>query len=79
MKEIVKSDVITMSCQKIKEKLNDVVEEYDETLAVQNSSSKLLMFLVNDILDFSQLQSGNFSKDISYFDIKEAIHEIYMI
>lgn len=43
------------------------------------SSSKILCFLVNDILDFSQLRSGKFRKDIANFNIKEAVEEIVQI
>jgi signal transduction histidine kinase len=43
------------------------------------SSSKFLNFLVNDILDFSQLRSGKFRKDESSFNIKDAIEEILQI
>ena len=43
---------------------------------MQMSSSKILNFLVNDILDFSQLKSGKFRKDICNFNIKDAIEEI---
>ena len=53
LKKIIEEDIDKIPAQKIKEKLNDVYEEYDETLTVQNSSTKLLKFIVNDILDFS--------------------------
>ena len=39
----------------------------------------MLGFLVNDILDFAQLKSGKFRKDVSFFNIEEAIQEIYLI
>ena len=43
------------------------------------SSTKLLRFLVNDILDFSQLRAGKFRKDCGNFNIKDSIEEIIMI
>lgn len=43
------------------------------------SSTKLLKFLVSDLLDFSQLRAGKFRKDCGNFDIKESIEEIIMI
>ena len=48
-------------------------------MQVLNSSSKILSFLVDDILDFSQLKSGKFRKDISMFDLQRTIDEIVMI
>ena len=73
MKKIIEEDLGKISTKNLKKKLNKVSKEYDETLKVHNSSSKLLTFLVNDILDFAQLRSGKFRKDISYFNLKEAI------
>jgi len=43
------------------------------------SSTKLLNYLVNDILDFAQIKSGKFRKDCTNFDLKEAIEEILMV
>jgi signal transduction histidine kinase len=43
------------------------------------SASKILNFLVNDILDFSQLRFGIFRKDIFNFNIKDSIEEIVHI
>mgnify|MGYP006107558917 CR=1 FL=1 len=43
------------------------------------SSTKILKFLVNDILDFSQLRAGKFRKDCGNFNIKESIEEVIMI
>ena len=57
MKKIIEEDLGKISTKNLKKKLNKVSKEYDETLKVHNSSSKLLTFLVNDILDFAQLRS----------------------
>ena len=79
LKLIIEEDLDRISNRKLRKKLKAVSKEYDVTLKVQNSSSKMLTFLVNDILDFAQLRSGKFRKDISYFDIKEAMEEIFLI
>ena len=72
-KNILSQDFTKTTPKKVKKKLKSLFKEYEGTLKVQKSSSKLLTFLVNDILDFAQLRSGKFRKDLSYFDIKEAI------
>ena len=46
---------------------------------MQSSSTKILNFLVNDMLDFAQMRSGKFRKNIYNFDLKEAINEIVSI
>lgn len=43
------------------------------------SSSKLLLFHVEDILGMAQLKSGKFRKVISKFNIKTAVDEIMHI
>lgn len=56
--------------------LQEVHNEQSESLKIQTSSTKILNFLVNDMLDFAQLRSGKFRRDLSSFNIKEAIQEI---
>mmetsp|Transcript_13968 Transcript_13968/g.21772 ORF Transcript_13968/g.21772 Transcript_13968/m.21772 type:complete len:94 (-) Transcript_13968:1035-1316(-) len=50
--------------------------ELGKIARVQNSSSKLLLFFVNDILDFSRIRANKFTKSISKFNIVEAVNEI---
>lgn len=42
-----------MATSSIKDELTALHDESAETLKVQNSSSKILCFLVNDILDYA--------------------------
>ena len=51
--KIIEEDLDNVPIKKIRKKLNNVYKEYDETLKVQKSSSKILKYLVNDILDFA--------------------------
>lgn len=43
---------------------------------IQNLSSKLLKFFVRDLLDFQSIRQNKINKDVSKFDIREAIAEI---
>ena len=45
---------------------------------VQNSS-KILMFLVNDLLDFFKLKNGKFKINLKQSDIKNSISDIIEI
>ena len=38
-----------------------------------------MSFLVDDLLDFAQLNSGKFRKVLSNFDLKEAVEEVISI
>lgn len=46
---------------------------------IQMSSSKLLLFHVEDILGMAQLKSGKFRKIIAKFNLKTAVDEIIHI
>jgi hypothetical protein len=39
------------------------------------SNNKLLLFLINDILDYSQIESKNFYLKYEYFALKDLIEE----
>lgn len=76
MQDFLAKDFNQLSLKKIKNKMKKYQKEYRESIKIQMSSSKILNFLVNDILDFAQMRSGKFRKDISNFNIKEAVQEI---
>ena len=46
---------------------------------MSNSSTKILSFLVNDILDFAQISAGKFRSITHNFNVKEAIEEVVVI
>ena len=46
---------------------------------MQNSSGKIMTFIIQDLLDYSQIKVGNFRKNISEFNIKEAIDDVMSI
>ena len=51
----------------------------DSSNKIQESSSNMMAFLVDDLLDFAQLNAGKFRKTVKKFDLKEAIEEIISI
>lgn len=46
---------------------------------IQDSSSSMMSFLVDDLLDFAQLNAGKFRKVLKAFDLRDAIDEVVMI
>jgi len=50
-------------------------KEGKEFITIATTSCKLLMSLINDILDYSRIESGKFSLNKDYFDIRLAIQE----
>lgn len=69
----------TISKQAIKKELQLIYKQYSESVSIQSTSTRLLNFLVNDMLDFASVQSGKFRKECSNFDIKDSIMEIMLI
>jgi len=43
---------------------------------ISDSSSNMMSFLVDDLLDFAQLNAGKFRKVIKEFELREAIEEM---
>lgn len=43
---------------------------------VRIKSTKILNFLVHDILDYGQLESDKFRQNLSYSDLRDSINEI---
>ena len=47
--------------------------------SIQNSSSKIMNFVVDDLLDFAQLNNNKFRKNVVEFDLREALAEVISI
>jgi len=61
--------------KKIKRKANEMMR----SSSVMKQSSKLLLFFVQDLLDFAQIKQKKFTKHIEEFSIKEAMEELVMM
>ena len=46
---------------------------------IQHSSTNVLAFIVQDLLDYAQIKQGKFRKNIVEFNIIEAVEEIMLI
>ena len=53
-----------------------MIEQSSDILDV---SSKIMSFVVDDLLDFAQINNKKFRKDLKEFDVKEAINEVISI
>lgn len=54
------------------------VEQTEYTEAILNSGDSLLN-VINDILDFTKIESGNMELDPHYFDLRKCIDEVFEI
>ena len=46
---------------------------------ISEYSTSLMGFLVDDLLDYAQMQNGKFRQVIKEFDLREAIEEVVLI
>jgi len=42
-------------------------------MTVQESSTHLMSFIIQDLLDYAQIKAGKLRKNIEHFNIREAI------
>lgn len=56
----------------------DNASEQQEFLTIINNNSDLLLQLINDILDFAKIESGTLNYNISWVDLKDICHEVYV-
>ena len=51
-------------------------EQGKKLIKIVENSSKLLLFLVNDLLDYSQIKNGKFKKNEQPTDIRQAVTDL---
>ena len=60
----------------MKVKLQLVLDQLNEGLSIQEASTEMMTFLVQDLLDFAQIKANKFRKNISKFDIESSIEKL---
>ena len=60
-------------------KAKALLDELNSSLSVQMSSSQLIRFLVQDLLDYSQIRSKGFRKNNKQFNIITSVKQIMSI
>lgn len=62
-----------------KKSLLDVIDQLEEGLKVQENSATLMHFLIQDMLDYAQIKSKKFRRNIEVFDIRNAVDKVMSI
>ena len=65
-------DIDTSECDRILLELQDGLE-------IQESSANLMSFMIQDILDYSQIKAGKFRKNIKAFNIRDTVKQVMKI
>ena len=61
------------------QKCQEIIQKLKSGMKIQESSSNFLTYIVQDMLDFAQIGSGNFRKNSNEFDIVSAVEEVLII
>ena len=56
-----------------------ILEQLDEGRKTQQNSAEFMKFIIQDLLDYSQIKAGKFRKNIEVFDIREAVEKVMSI
>ena len=59
--------------------LEQIMDELDSGLHMQDTSSKVMIFLANDLLDFAQMRNGKFRKNVELLNLEKVIQDVVMI
>ena len=60
-------------------KLKQIVKIMKVSNKIQNSSSKMMGFVVDDLLDFAQINNSKFRKNFKMCDLREVVDEVISI
>ena len=63
----------------LKDELTFAIEKLESSLYIQDSSAKLMTFLVQDLLDYAQIKSNKFRINLAKFDIRDTVEKIMCI
>ena len=63
----------------LKQALSEQLDKLDKSLEVQDASAQMMIFLVQDLLDYAQIKSGKFRTNISKFNICQTIQKVISI
>lgn len=76
MKDILGNEDFHENLQECRKKIVAIFDDMWESCKISKTSSKLMLYNVEDLLDYGQMESGNFRKNIQQYDVKKAILEI---
>ena len=62
-----------------KKQLEKTLAQQEECISMEMSATKILNFIINDMLDYAQLSAGQFRKFIKKIDLVDSIESIIKI
>lgn len=65
--------------KEMKKPIKKIVKMIQGSNQIQDSSANMMSFLVDDLLDFAQLNAGKFRKVTKAFNLREAIAEVVSV
>ena len=65
-----------ITIEELKVKAKEILSRIDMSNDNQQTSGDLLEFMLQDLLDYSQIKNGKFCKNISIFNLRSAVEII---
>ena len=56
-----------------KTQISTILTKLNEGMKIQESSANFMSFLIHDLLDYAQIKSGQFRRNVELFNIREAV------
>ena len=77
--EVLTAEIAAVQDEAQRVRMEAALGELRESTKIQDASGNLMLFLVQDLLDFAQIKSGKFRKNVSSFDITETVQHVMEI
>ena len=68
-----------LSVKEASKEIKEVIRMLRTSNSIQESSSSMMAFIVDDLIDFSQLNAGKFKKVPTWFDLSKCIGDVVKI
>ena len=65
--------------QALRKEIDEIKQEFQESIDILLTSTSLLNFVVHDMLAYAQINGGKFRQVITKFDIRQAVQEVMSI
>lgn len=72
-------EYLSRSTRELLKYLEEMLDKLKAGLKVQESSTEMMTFMVQDLLDYAQIKAGKFRKNIYRFDIRNAIESVMCV
>lgn len=74
--EKIYKDIQEVTSLELKQQLENSIFKIIKSVKVERSSTDLMSFLIQDLLDYAQIKAGKFRKNIKRFNVRESVQSV---